>query len=98
MSTINEQHGLATASAGTISATIFCLESILGHLYVKAETPSTTFDFKLTDINGNEILKRLDNDGELNELIRMPAKHNYTMTIYNTSVDEGLAYSLNFIE
>ena len=92
------ENGTITASAGTGSSNIRAGNNILMQIFIKATTSSTTFDVSLTDIHDNVMLRRLDETGELNELMEVPAYGNWTLTIANASVDEDFDYLLAFRE
>jgi len=89
---MNTNSGTITASAGTGAATLIAGNNILMHIFVKAATSSTTFDVSLTDVYDNVVLRRIDQTGELNELLALPSFDYWTLTVENSSADEDFTY------
>lgn len=88
-----------TASSGTVSKTIYTGQgNICCEIFVKAATSTTTFDVTLTDIYNNVTFERLDNTGQLSEMLQKITYGNWTLTIANASVDEEFMVLLTFKE
>lgn len=88
-----------TASSGTVSKTIYTGQgNICYEIFVQAATLSTTFDVTLTDIYGNITFERLNNTGQLSEMLQKITYGNWTLTISNASTDESFMVLLTFRE
>lgn len=88
-----------TAASGTVAKTIYTGQgNICYEIFVKAATSSTTFDVTLTDIYGNVTFERLDNTGQLSEMLQKITYGNWTLTILNASADEVFNVALTFRE
>jgi hypothetical protein len=69
--------------------------SILVQLIVKPTTSTTTFDVVIEDEDSNEIYKKIDYQGKLNETdISLPSGGNWMVKIQNASVDEAFGIVL----
>ena len=91
----------AAWSAGSISKnTDHRLHGIISQIFVKADTAGTTFKFKLTDPDSLVVYDSEDfSSTTLNQIdIQLPVKGIYTMTIYNSSIDDDYEIKLGMKE
>lgn len=76
-----------TVATGEGWTTLPIAQSIMYHLFVKASNADTVFDVEIQNSIGDVIYSRTDNDGELNEEIRMPFAQRATLYIKNATID-----------
>ena len=76
------------------------IRGILSQIFVKSNTTTTTFKFKLTNPDSLVIYDSGDySEGTLNHMnVNLPVKGRYTMTVYSSSVDEDYEISLGIRE
>ena len=88
MFTVASPRIVVTVTAGEGWTTLSIAQSFLYHLFVKATTSSTVFDVEIENVDEDIIYSRTDNDGELNEQLRLPVARNVTLYIKNSTADE----------
>lgn len=99
MNLITPLRATYTVAAGTASNTVvtdyhLCKNISIKQIFVQPKTSTTTFDFKLTDVHGDDTWVTNDNVGEYNEITDIPVYGNLTATISGSSVNETFIVNL----
>lgn len=78
-----------TPAAGSYSVkTLKFTGALLRHIYIKATTATTVFDFSLTDEEGRVFISETGIRGIFNRECELPLIGVYTIAITNASVNE----------
>jgi hypothetical protein len=78
---------IATVS-GTVSVNTCETRGQLQFLYVKATTPTTQFDFKMTDNKGRVVRHYTGETGIIRDVEELPMLGIYTLSVESATADE----------
>jgi len=92
-----------TPSSGTVSFNTPKFDAgLLKHIYLKSASVDTTFDVKITDSRGNNIIDTSVSGespvGIFNKFYDMPLKEIHTVYIFNSSADELFTGKISIME
>lgn len=95
---IREVNGTITVSGGSGFATINILQGELKQLVLQPTTETTQYDVSLTNNSSFVVYETDDIRGTHNELISIPMRSAFTLTLDNVSADEDIDYYISFVE
>jgi hypothetical protein len=85
---------VGTASSGTFSANLTNLNCLCHNIIIKPATETTQYSFKIINPDSAVIFDRVSETGTLSEVTTMPLYGTYTLTIYDSTVDEEFIINL----
>lgn len=77
-----------TCATGTFSINTANLRGLCHQIVVKPTTESTVYSIKITNAASAVIYDRVSETGTLSELISLPLRGIYTVTVYDSTVNE----------
>lgn len=83
-----------TCAAGTFSVNTSNLRGLCHHFIVKPTTESTIYSVKILNAAGATIYDRVSETGTLSELTRLPLRGIYTVTVYDSTVNEDFTIQI----
>lgn len=87
-----------TAVSGTIAANTANLRGLCHNFVVKPETETTIWSVKIENSAAAVVYERTSETGTLSEFISLPLRGIYTVTIYDSTIDEDYLIQLNIEE
>ena len=95
---IHSEQLSGTCSGGTFSVNTAFLRGICHHIVIKPTTETTTYSVKMVNNISATIFDRTSETGTLSEFIGLPLRGIYTITVYDSIVDELFTTQLNIEE
>jgi len=77
-----------TTSSGDASANTQNIMGICYNMLIKPATETTTYSISITSPSGIEVYERISETGTLSELLVLPVRGVYTVTIEDATADE----------
>ncbi len=98
MLSIHPEQLQLTVLLGSVSGNTQNLMGICHHIAIKPATSTTQYDISIVDSSGIVVYERTGEIGTLSELLELPVRDIYTISLTNVTVDELFIIKLNIRE